>query len=328
MKKRGLIFALTACLLLALLAPMGYALDVNIASGTCGEGLSWSLDGYTLTISGSGEMDDSSPWEENKNHIEHVVLTGGVRYVGQKAFYDFDRLKTVDFGDSLVEIGKQAFYGCKNLEYIHLPATFRTFGAESFRGCENLAYVYCDGGMPRFNDSCLWTGGYISVFYPPNNPWPQEAASQLMANFGGRLMIMMGTFDESAVQANLAAADEDEEEETTRATEAPTEAATVPTTAPTEAPTVPTTAPTTAPTEAPTQPTTAPTTIPTTAPTTVPTTQPVTTAPTEPEATTAAEKIGGDGWIGVVLIAAVLTLLIIGALVFRGTRHKNGRYSE
>ena len=55
-------------------------------------------------------------------------------------------------------------------------------------------------------------------------------------------------------------------------------------------------------------------------------TQPETTEETEPE--TVVQKVGGDGWIGVVLIAAVLTLLLIGALVFRNASHKGGRYSE
>ena len=56
MKKRWMLCILTACLLIAALAPMAYALDVNIASGTCGDGLSWSLDGYTLTIAPDGTI--------------------------------------------------------------------------------------------------------------------------------------------------------------------------------------------------------------------------------------------------------------------------------
>ena len=76
-------------------------------------------------------------------------------------------------------------------------------------------------------------------------------------------------------------------------------------------------------TEATTAPTTAPTTVPTTAATTQPETQPVTET-TEP---TLVEKVGGDGWIGVVIVVAVLTLLLILGLVLRGARHKGGKYS-
>ena len=97
------------------------------------------------------------------------------------------------FSDSkrvMVEIGDKAFYGCEDIEYIHLPATFRSFGAQSFRGCESLKYVYCDGGMPRFNDSCLWTGNYIAVFYPTNNPWPWDYQPPISALFFQFILII------------------------------------------------------------------------------------------------------------------------------------------
>ncbi len=331
MKKRMIINFLVAVLLVAMLAPAAFALETNIASGTCGEGISWSLDGYTLTISGSGEMADGAPWAEYKDHIEHVVLTGGVTKIGAEAFYKYDRIETVDFGDALVEIGAKAFVGCDDIEYIHLPATFRTFGAECFRDCYSLKYVYCDGGMPRFNDSCLWTGNYISVFYPTNNPWPAASVNQLVHNFGGRLGIMMGNFDETAVAENLAAIEATaptEETEETEATEAPAEAPTEAATEPvvviaTEPETVPTTEP--EPTET-TVPETEPTTVPTTeAPETVETTFVLELEEEETAPEAVVEKVGGS-WIGMVMIAGVLTFLIAGAMIFRSISRKGGRY--
>ena len=339
MKKRLIVAFLAAIMVLGVLAPVAGAeeslLDSrHIADGSCGEGLSWSLDGYTLTITGEGEMDDGCPWIEYMDHIEHVVLEGAITKIGKEAFYKFDRLETVDFGDALVEIGTRAFSGCDDIEYIHLPATFRTFGAESFRGCTSLKYVYCDGPMPRFNDSCLWTGEYISVFYPTNNPWPNEYTSQLVNNFGGRLGIMMGNFDESVVLSNLAEAEaeteETETEETEAATEETVEETTVATEAPTEAPTLPPTeTPTEAPTEAPTEePTEAPT-VPVVIVETEPETTPEETQeeldlinPTEPAAE---EKMESKSWIGLVMIAGVLTLLLAGAMLFRSVSRK-GRY--
>ena len=249
MKKQWIVNCLVVCLVVLMLAPGAAAantsvLNRNIASGTCGDGISWSLDGYTLTITGSGEITDA-PWLEHKDHIENVVLSGGITKVCDGAFSGCDRIETVDFGDALVEIGERAFYGCKDLDYIHLPATFRTFGKEAFRGCETLKYVYCDGGMPRFNDSCLWTGNYISVFFPTNNPWPYEYTSTLISSYGGNLGIMMGNFDPENLPVKTGEneteednAEETEAEETQAAvaalaeTEAPTEAAVPPTTVP------------------------------------------------------------------------------------------------
>ncbi len=331
MKKRMIFGFLLALLLVLSLSPAAMATEENIASGTCGDGITWSLDGYTLTISGSGEMAEGSPWAEHKDHIEHVVFTGGVTKICDDAFFKHDRIETVDFGDDLVEIGEQAFYGCTDITYIHLPKTFRIFGAKAFRDCTGLKYVYCDGGMPRFNESCLWTGEYISVFYPGNNPWPAEAVNTLIHNFGGRLGVMMGSFEHSDVvprETTEATEETEETEAVTETTQAPTEAVTEPTVAAvaTEAATVPTT-------EAPTETTAAETEAPTTE---APTIQPAESTlvlefegDEEPEATDeVAEAIGGKGWIGMVLIAGVLTFLLIGALIFRILSRKGGRYSR
>ena len=323
MKKRWIMNFLLGSLMLMLLSPAASAVA---ASGSCGEGLTWKLENYTLTVTGSGDMEDGCPWADYKTKIDHVVLSGGVTKVGAENFSGCDRLETVDFGDALVEIGEKAFYGCEDIEYIHLPATFRSFGAQSFRGCDSLKYVYCDGGMPRFNDSCLWTGNYIAVFFPTNNPWPSEYTSTLVSNYGGNLGIMMGNFDAANLPVKdtktTAAEDaaEETEEETEAAvaalaeTEATEEEAVPPTTVPetTEATTVPTT-----------EETTEPTTEATTEETTVETTE-ETTEETEP--VNPVEKVGGDGWIGMVIIAGVLTMLLAGAMIFRGMSRRGDRY--
>lgn len=334
--KKWMITAVLASLLLVLLAPAAGAVTAN---GTCGDGMTWSLDNYTLTISGSGEVEDGSAWESYKTKIDHVVLTGGVTKLGDQTFYGCDRLKTVDFGDSLVEIGAKAFYNCTGLTYIHLPSSFRTFGAQSFRGCDSLKYVYCDGGMPRFNDSCLWTGNYVSVFYPTNNPWPSEYTSTLISSYGGNLGIMMGNFDpnnlpdsgdstgsgtESGKTDETKAAQETTEETVSQAVEAldPTSAMHEALVAMAQAETAPET---TAATQATTEPTTVPTTVETTAETTVETTVETTeTAATETTAPDETEKKKeNQGWIGIAMVAGVLTMLLAGAMIVRGVGRRN-----
>lgn len=340
MKKRMYALLLAACLLLTLLPMGGFAseteateaaVDPNAKSGTCGEGLTWVLEEYTLTVSGSGEMDDGAPWQAHKDHIEHVVFTGGVTKIGAEAFYKYDRIETVDFGDALVEIGEKAFYGCEDIDYIHLPKTFRKFGAEAFRECLSLKRVYCDGGMPRFEKSCLWTDNYISIFYPANYVWPQEPVSQLISNFGGRLGITMGNYsdaDLSELSEPGAAVEETkpaetkaptEPEETEEPTEAATEAAAVVTEPMVTEPAIVLVIPT----EAVTEP----------VETTEAITEPETQAPTEPETEATepvlkevVETLEGKSWIGLVMIGGVLTFLISGAMIFRSVSKKGGKY--
>lgn len=324
MRNRWIVSVLLVCLLLVLLAPAASAAS---ASGSCGAGLTWKLEDYTLTVTGSGEMENGCPWEEYKTKIDHVVLSGGVTRVGADNFSGCDRLETVDFGDALEEIGDRAFYGCEDIEYIHLPKTFRSFGAQSFQKCESLKYVYCDGGMPRFNSGCLHTGNYISVFYPTDNPWAYEYTSPLISAYGGNLGIMMGNFDPAnlPVKSNKTTTEEEGKEATEAETEATEETqAAVAALAETEAATEATVPPTTVPQTVPE--TTEATTEATTEPTTEPTTEATTEEPTEEtEPAVPVRKVGGDGWIGLVIIAGVLTMLLAGAMIFRSVSRR-GRY--
>ena len=274
-------------LLLTGILPLGVLASSVQAEGTCGEGLTWVLQDHTLTISGSGDMEDGCPWEEYKDDIRSVVLTGGVSRIGAKAFCQFEKLKDIDFGDSLREIGPEAFYDCNRIERLVLPATFRSFEAKCFQDCDNLSLVYCYGPMPHFRDSCFWTVGHIDLYYPLNNPWPSEYVSPLLSSYGSHLAIYGANPDIlDQVQTVSAAASDDQETEATKAPTVP------PTQAPTEAPTVPAT-------EAPTR-------------------------QTEPPLRE--RNAGGDGWIGLLIIIGVLTLLILGVLIFRISSRRGGRY--
>lgn len=344
MKKRMILLLLAVCLMMQLLPFGAFAeeveetaeaveetteateetVDPDATSGTCGDGLTWVFEDGTLLISGSGEMADGDPWSGHKNRIKRVVLTGGVTKVGARSFYEYHWLESVDFGDALVEIGQQAFYGCTELTVIHLPATFRIFGAECFRECVMLQKVYCEGGMPRFNSSCLWCGDYVAVFYRTNLVWPQDAVSQLVRSFGGKLGIMMGNYEDS-IEAEL----EEKEYGDETLPQLPEES--------TEAPTVPETE---APTEAPAVPETEAAevvyiTVPPTEETeTVPETEPQPTweetSPVWQETVPVEEtdELAGKSWIGIALISGVITFLLLGALVFRSATKKGGRYDR
>lgn len=278
-----------------------------------GDNLTWSLDGSTLTITGSGEMYDctgGAPWEDDKDRIASVVFTGGVTYVGAEAFKNCTNLASVDFGSAMYAIGPDAFRNCTGLTSISLPAAFRRFYESCFQGCTNLTKVYCAGPMPNFRSNCLWTGDYITIYTAVNNPWPQEYVEQLVNNFSGRLYVVTGNGDSYY--------------EYTEPTEAPTAAPT------TEAPTEPATVPTEAPTEAPTEPTTIPTEAPSEAPATAATEAPAaeTTEEPDPVEEILEDENTGRTLLYVLLGVVGLTALLAAALIVRSITHKGGRYSD
>lgn len=193
---------LSICLLLGLVLtamPFGvFAAETEAVSREpemCGEDLYWSYDGGTLTVSGTGAMDDftegGAPWQEYEDSIRKIIFTGGVTSVGSYAFKDCDWLNEIHFGDAMHTIGEQAFKDCDVLQSIILPASFRRFGKECFMGCRQLLEVWCKGGMPSFNGNCLWDTG-ATVYYPPNNAWPMDAVWQVLSSYRNRIMIQGG----------------------------------------------------------------------------------------------------------------------------------------
>ena len=309
MMKR-ILSALLMCLLVLSMLPVGaLATETETTEAEvvrepyqCGDDLTWSYDNGCLTISGSGDMDNypdgDAPWLEYKDSITHLVISGNVTSIGECAFADYDSLKSVNFGSAMHTIHRRAFKGCDGLTDFDLPATFRRFGEESFMGCSNLMEIRCKGPMPSFNGNCLWDT-HVSVFYPTTNPWPPEAVQQLYNAFQCRISFFMG---EGTMAVSVT-------ETVPPTTEPPaTEAPTVPET--TEAPTVPETTetPTEATTEAPTEAVTEPSKAPT---------EPEWLHETQAEPEEKPERSHNGLWFGLFIITGTLSLILIGALVFR-----------
>ena len=133
MRKRIFSLLLSVCLLFSVLPfPV---LAKTVQSGSCGDNLSWKLsDSGTLTISGTGKMDDyydqSPPWYTFQGKIKTLKVKEGVTSIGHRAFEFCDKLSSVSLPDSLVSIGDYAFSNCPikkislppNLETLHLGA--------------------------------------------------------------------------------------------------------------------------------------------------------------------------------------------------------------
>lgn len=139
MKIRKLLCTVLAlCLLLVL--PLG-ASAAEVASGTCGENVTWTLtDDGMLTISGEGEMKDYSmptkysyaPWYPNADQITGITVGEGVTYIGAYSFFDLEEVTEVNLPEGLLEIGTYAFSGCENVTAVTLPTTLTEIGDVAF----------------------------------------------------------------------------------------------------------------------------------------------------------------------------------------------------
>lgn len=127
---------------------MGVAITTNeeIASGSCGEALTWSLNAAgDLTVSGTGDMTDfaatGAPWAEYRDQVKLVIVGRGVTSIGSSAFQDCKNLETVSLPGSLTALGKAAFLRCGALTNVKLPASLKSVGEDCFTGCEKLVLL-------------------------------------------------------------------------------------------------------------------------------------------------------------------------------------------
>lgn len=134
-----------------------FAEEETPASGTCGENLTWEFDKETgtLTISGTGEMDDFSggpgPWREFQGAIKIINLSDGVTSISDCAFQEcHDDLTAVNLPDSLTSIGYMAFWGC-SLTKITIPDSVTYIGAYAFE-FSDLTTVTLPAGLKCIED--------------------------------------------------------------------------------------------------------------------------------------------------------------------------------
>ena len=132
-----------------------------VASGTCGENLSWILteDGV-LRISGNGAMPDYTgssvaPWYSKGTKITSVVVEPGVTNVGAYAFYGYSGLTSVSIPESVTSIGDCAFYYCP-LVSVTLPDGIKSIGCYGFKLCTELVEVNIPDSVTKIGEGAFY----------------------------------------------------------------------------------------------------------------------------------------------------------------------------
>ena len=131
-------------LLIAFLLPLlSYADD----SGTCGDGLSYTYEEstQTLTITGNGAMLDCSgnnaPWHSYRADLKTIIITEGVTTIGDYAFSGCSGLTSIDIPESVTSIGGSAFRSCGGLTSVTISNSVTNIGGYAFYNCSNLLTV-------------------------------------------------------------------------------------------------------------------------------------------------------------------------------------------
>ncbi|MBQ9459685.1 MAG: leucine-rich repeat protein, partial [Oscillospiraceae bacterium] len=158
--KKLISLLLCLCMVLSLLPTEAWA--TNDASGTLDSGLTWRVEDGTLTISGTGEMEEfsestSAPWQALAEGITHIVVDNGVASIGSYAFCDCAAAEDVAISDSVTKIGTNVFKGCAALKGLTIPTSVERFGRFG-EGCTSLVSLTLPVSLVKYGSFRTYEG--------------------------------------------------------------------------------------------------------------------------------------------------------------------------
>ena len=138
--------------------------ETPIASGSCGDSLTWSLSNeYKLTISGTGAMENYSsgtaPWYAYREQIITLDLPAAVSSIGEYAFKGCTGLTGgLVIPGNVSSIGQYAFNGCTGLDgkLIIEAGTAKTIGQYAFQNCSKLTGLELGDGVTSIGESAFY----------------------------------------------------------------------------------------------------------------------------------------------------------------------------
>lgn len=143
----------------------------EIASGTCGENITWSLsDEGVLTIEGEGEMTYPGymPWGPYKEQVKEVIIGNSVTTILDLAFFQYTNLSSLTIGNSVKSIGVLSFYFCKSLTSVDIPNSVETIGQSAFWDCSSVTSLKIGNSVKSIGQSAF-SGLNITTLEIPNS---------------------------------------------------------------------------------------------------------------------------------------------------------------
>ena len=163
------------CVLLFATVMARFSLPVRAdASGTCGEGLTWTLTGNRLSISGSGAMYDYTdeqmpPWYDHAADVGYVVVGEGVTRVGRLAFFNLENMANASLPSTVTSIGEMAFKNCVKLRYVNLPGALTTIDDSAFENCYVLNGIRLPLGLSRIGNFAFYRCEALTTITVPSS---------------------------------------------------------------------------------------------------------------------------------------------------------------
>ena len=127
-----------------------YAVEIGDAKNSSRIVIPNTYDGKAVSEVGRFGFDNGS-----NTVLKEVVISEGIKIIGEKAFSGCSALTSVTIPDSVTTIGNGAFSGCTSLQSIALPDSITSIGDYAFASCSGLQSITLpDGIKSTFPNSC------------------------------------------------------------------------------------------------------------------------------------------------------------------------------
>lgn len=152
----------------------GTAETPKVTGGSCGANLSWSFSAGTLTVSGSGKMDNFrddnlAPWYGIRDDIVRVSFPEGMTSIGNLAFYQCGNISSVTVPSSVTEIGNSAFAFCGGIEMLRLGSGVTRIGRAAFSDCYAITSVSLPNGLKSIDTKAFHRCETITTITVPSS---------------------------------------------------------------------------------------------------------------------------------------------------------------
>ena len=155
-------------------------------SGTCGDNLTWTYSEGTLTISGTGPMNDykdTNPgWTDNYSDIETVTIGEGVTSIGSYAFSWYSSLTVVNLPSTLESIGERSFRNTA-ITSVTLPNSVVSVGDGAFDD-SGLETLVIGSGLTTIGDGAFDNSYLATITVDPGNDHFKDVDNVLLSKDG------------------------------------------------------------------------------------------------------------------------------------------------
>ena len=119
-----------------------------------------------LSVAGVVKNVGKSAFE--KTRIKELNFIDGLEYIGEKAFYYCDSLKSANLGNTVRYIGGNAFGGSMRLQNISLGEQLDSIGYDAFRWCESLENVELPQSLKYLGEGAFSSCSKLKAINIPN----------------------------------------------------------------------------------------------------------------------------------------------------------------